>query len=131
MQPESARSRRSRPAPKCSPSARSRASKHCGRTVVLLGSSGAGKSTIVNGLLRDQSQLTQPVRATDSRGRHTTTNRMLLPLPESGAIIDTPGMRELQLWATEESLDRVFEEISNLAERCRFGDCSHKNEPGC
>ncbi len=102
-----------------------------GRTVVLLGSSGAGKSTIVNGLLRGQSQSTQPVRAADSRGRHTTTSRMLLPLPEGGAIIDTPGMRELQLWATEESLDRVFEEIANLAERCRFGDCSHNTEPGC
>ena len=102
-----------------------------GRTVVLLGSSGAGKSTIVNGLMSDQSQLTQPVRASDSRGRHTTTSRMLLPLREGGAIIDTPGMRELQLWATEGSLDQVFEEIANLADRCKFGDCSHTNEPGC
>lgn len=102
-----------------------------GRTVVLLGSSGAGKSTVVNGLLRQQRQLTQPVRATDSRGRHTTTSRMLLPLPDGGAIIDTPGMRELQLWAGTESLDQVFEEITILAERCRFGDCSHRAEPGC
>ena len=102
-----------------------------GRTVALLGSSGAGKSTIVNGLLRQQSQLTQPVRDHDSRGRHTTTSRMLLPLPEGGAIIDTPGMRELQLWASQESLEQVFAEVATLAEQCRFGDCSHKNEPGC
>ena len=102
-----------------------------GRTVALLGSSGAGKSTIVNLLLRQQSQLTQPVREYDSRGRHTTTSRMLLPLPEGGAIIDTPGMRELQLWASQESVEQVFQEIAMLAEQCRFGDCSHQNEPAC
>jgi ribosome biogenesis GTPase / thiamine phosphate phosphatase len=102
-----------------------------GRTVVLLGSSGAGKSTIVNGLLRESSQLTGPVRETDSRGRHTTTSRMLIPLPEGGAIIDTPGMRELQLWAGAESLDLVFQDVAALATRCRFGDCAHASEPGC
>jgi ribosome biogenesis GTPase len=102
-----------------------------GRTVVLLGSSGAGKSTIVNGLLQEEFQATGPVRASDSRGRHTTTNRMLLPLPGGGAILDTPGMRELQLWATEDSLDQVFQDVLRAAERCKFGDCSHENEPGC
>jgi ribosome biogenesis GTPase / thiamine phosphate phosphatase len=102
-----------------------------GRTVVLLGSSGVGKSTIVNGLLRDRNQLTAPVRASDSRGRHTTTSRMLLPLPEGGAILDTPGMRELQLWASEDSLDQVFPDVRMVAEQCKFGDCSHTKEPGC
>lgn len=102
-----------------------------GRTVVLLGSSGAGKSTIANGLLGDGRLATNTVRASDSRGRHTTTNRMLIPLPQGGAIIDTPGMRELQLWAGEDSLDGVFQEISSLAERCRFSNCTHAGEPGC
>jgi len=102
-----------------------------GRTVVLLGSSGAGKSTIVNGLLQQQSQPTAPVRASDSRGRHTTTSRMLLPLPQGGAIVDTPGMRELQLWATEDSLEQVFQDVLKVAERCKFGNCSHRNEPDC
>jgi ribosome biogenesis GTPase len=102
-----------------------------GRTVVLLGSSGAGKSTIANGLLGDERLATRAVRASDSRGRHTTTSRMLLPLPGGGAIIDTPGMRELQLWAGEDSLDEVFSEITALAEGCRFSDCTHTGEPGC
>jgi ribosome biogenesis GTPase len=102
-----------------------------GRTVVLLGSSGAGKSTIVNGLLQRQSQPTAPVRASDSRGRHTTTSRMLQPLPQGGAIVDTPGMRELQLWATEDSLEQVFQDVLKVAERCKFGNCSHLNEPDC
>jgi ribosome biogenesis GTPase len=102
-----------------------------GRTAVLLGSSGAGKSTIVNGLLQEPCQATGPVRASDSRGRHTTTNRMLLPLPGGGAILDTPGMRELQLWASEDSLDQVFRDVLTAAERCKFGNCSHANEPGC
>ena len=102
-----------------------------GRTVVLLGSSGAGKSTIANGLLGDERLATNAVRASDSRGQHTTTSRMLMPLPEGGAIIDTPGMRELQLWAGEDSLDEVFSEITALAEGCRFSDCTHTGEPGC
>jgi ribosome biogenesis GTPase len=102
-----------------------------GQTVVLLGSSGAGKSTIANGLLGEEKQPTRAVRESDSRGRHTTTSRMLLPLPGGGAIIDTPGMRELQLWASEDSLDDVFHEVSSLAKGCRFADCSHANEPGC
>lgn len=102
-----------------------------GLTVVLLGSSGAGKSTIANGLLGSTRLATSEVRASDSRGRHTTTSRMLLPLPEGGAIIDTPGLRELQLWASEDSLDEVFSEITALAAACRFRDCTHSGEPGC
>jgi ribosome biogenesis GTPase / thiamine phosphate phosphatase len=102
-----------------------------GKTVVLLGSSGAGKSTIANGLLGEEIQQTSAVREHDSRGRHTTTNRMLIPMPGGGALIDTPGMRELQLWASESSLDDVFAEIRKLAEGCRFGDCTHSSEPEC
>ncbi len=102
-----------------------------GRTVAFLGSSGAGKSTIVNALIGELSQATLPVREADSRGRHTTTNRMLIPLPEGGAVIDNPGMRELQLWATEDSLDDVFDDVAALASECRFRDCTHTNEPEC
>ncbi len=101
------------------------------RTVALLGSSGAGKSTIVNGLLGEARLATAEVRASDSRGRHTTTGSMLLAVPGGGAIIDSPGLRELQLRAGEEALDGAFEEISALSERCRFSDCSHTGEPGC
>ena len=74
---------------------------------------------------------TGAVRESDSRGRHTTTHRELIPLPGGGALIDTPGMRELQLWASAESVDEVFDEIAMLAARCRFADCSHTNEPDC
>jgi ribosome biogenesis GTPase / thiamine phosphate phosphatase len=102
-----------------------------GRTVAFLGSSGVGKSTIVNALIGEQSQTTAPVREADSRGRHATTSRMLIPLPEGGAVIDNPGMRELQLWATEDSLDEVFDDVAALASECRFGDCTHTNEPEC
>ena len=102
-----------------------------GRTVALLGSSGVGKSTIANALLGEQRQATSAVRAADSRGRHTTTSRMLLPLPGGGALIDNPGMRELQLWASEETLAETFEDIAAFAERCRFADCGHGDEPGC
>jgi ribosome biogenesis GTPase / thiamine phosphate phosphatase len=102
-----------------------------GRTVALLGSSGAGKSTIVNRLLGEERFRTAGVRESDSRGRHTTTHRELVPLPRGGALIDTPGMRELQLWAGEESVDRAFEEIAAVAAECRFRDCSHSGELGC
>lgn len=102
-----------------------------GRTVALLGSSGVGKSTIVNRLLGEDRLLTSEVRESDSRGRHTTTRRELLLLPHGGVLIDTPGMRELQLWAGRESVDRTFDEIAELASACRYADCTHSGEPGC
>jgi ribosome biogenesis GTPase len=102
-----------------------------GRTVALLGSSGVGKSTLVNRLVGEERLRTNDVRESDSRGRHTTTHRELVPLPGGGALIDTPGMRELQLWAGQDSVDRTFDEISAFAARCRFRDCSHAGEHGC
>jgi ribosome biogenesis GTPase len=102
-----------------------------GLTMALLGSSGVGKSTLVNRLLGEERQLVREVREGDSRGRHTTTYRELLPLRQGGALIDTPGMRELQLWAGQDSLDSAFAEIAELAGRCRFRDCSHVVEEGC
>ena len=102
-----------------------------GRTVALLGSSGVGKSAIVNCLLGEWRLLTNEVRASDSRGRHTTTRRELIPLAGGGAVIDTPGMRELQLWAGLDSVDQAFDDIAEIASRCRFRDCSHSGESGC
>jgi ribosome biogenesis GTPase len=102
-----------------------------GQTIALLGSSGAGKSTLVNRLLGEAKLRTAQVRARDGRGQHTTTHRELLLLPAGGVLIDTPGMREVGLWATAESIDRTFEEIAELASSCRFADCSHETEPGC
>jgi ribosome biogenesis GTPase len=101
-----------------------------GLTAALLGSSGAGKSTIANALTGG-TLATREVREHDSRGRHTTTARMLMALPGGAWLIDTPGMRELGLLASETSLDLGFPEIAALAEQCRFGDCRHKQEPGC
>ena len=102
-----------------------------GETVALLGSSGVGKSSLINQLLGYNRQSTQTVRVRDSRGRHTTVHRELLVHPTSGVIIDTPGMRELRLWDTSESLDATFDDLSSLAEQCRFRDCQHETEPGC
>lgn len=101
------------------------------RTVALLGSSGVGKSSIVNCLTGEELLRTAEVRESDSRGRHTTTHRELIMLPGGGALIDTPGMRELQLWAGEDALHQVFDEVTALAAECRFGDCSHMGEAGC
>ena len=102
-----------------------------GRTVVLLGSSGVGKSTLVNALLGENRQATGEVRADDSRGRHTTTARELLVLPGGGVLIDTPGIRALKLAAGEESMAGAFADIESLAAACRFRDCRHEGEPGC
>jgi ribosome biogenesis GTPase / thiamine phosphate phosphatase len=101
-----------------------------GRTAALLGSSGVGKSTIVNRLVGQELLRTHDVRETDSRGRHTSTNRQLIILPGGGLLIDTPGMRELQLWESGGRAD-AFTDISTLAEQCRFRDCRHGAEPGC
>jgi ribosome biogenesis GTPase / thiamine phosphate phosphatase len=102
-----------------------------GETIVLLGSSGVGKSTIVNKLLGRDAQVTQPVRQSDSRGRHTTTARELLRLPGGALIIDTPGLRELQLWDASDGVTESFADIEELASECRFRDCRHENEPDC
>jgi ribosome biogenesis GTPase len=102
-----------------------------GRTVALMGSSGVGKSTIVNRLVGEEVQRTQEVRLSDARGRHTTTHRELFVLPGGGLVLDTPGMRELQLLVSERGLRETFEEIEEVAARCRFTDCRHEGEPGC
>lgn len=101
-----------------------------GRTGVLLGSSGAGKSTMANALAGTE-WATREVRSSDSRGRHTTTGRMLMELPNGAWLMDTPGMRELGLLAGSDALDAGFPEIAALAADCRFADCGHAGEPGC
>lgn len=101
-----------------------------GQTVALLGSSGVGKSTLINTLTAGH-QLTQAVREDDQRGRHTTTSRSMHRLPQGGWLVDTPGMRELQLVDVGDALDDVFAEVAALAAACRFSDCSHESEPGC
>jgi ribosome biogenesis GTPase len=102
-----------------------------GQTIVLLGSSGVGKSTLVNRLLQEERQTTHAVRESDSRGRHTTTSRELFVMPGGAMIIDTPGLRELQLWNAAEGLTQTFADVDELAAKCRFSDCQHGNEPGC
>jgi len=102
-----------------------------GHTVAVVGSSGVGKSTLVNTLLGQQQQLTSAIRQDDSKGRHTTTARMLLPMAEGGLLLDTPGMRELQLVDGAQGLEQSFEDIQQLAQGCRFSDCQHGAEPGC
>jgi ribosome biogenesis GTPase / thiamine phosphate phosphatase len=102
-----------------------------GKTIVLLGSSGVGKSTLVNEFLGKPSLRTQPIRSDDDRGRHTTTTRQLIPLPCGSLVLDSPGMRELQLWEADEGMQTAFEEIETYARQCRFRDCRHRQEPGC
>lgn len=102
-----------------------------GHTVALLGSSGVGKSTIVNQLLEEERQPTKAVREWDDCGRHTTTRRELFLLPGGALLVDTPGLRELQLWADEDGLAATFEDISAFAPACAFRDCTHTREPRC
>jgi ribosome biogenesis GTPase len=101
-----------------------------GRTAALLGSSGVGKSTLVNALVGEELLATKEIRE-DGRGRHTTTHRQLVPLPDGGLVLDTPGMRELQLWDAESGLESTFQDVEELAAQCRFADCTHRREPGC
>ncbi|MDY6893061.1 MAG: ribosome small subunit-dependent GTPase A [Chloroflexota bacterium] len=102
-----------------------------GKTAAFLGPSGVGKSALINALLGIERQVTGEVRVADHKGRHTTSWRELFLLPSGGAVIDTPGMREIQMWADEDDLQNVFYDIEALAEECRFNDCQHYEEPGC
>jgi ribosome biogenesis GTPase len=102
-----------------------------GKTAAFLGSSGVGKSSIINRLLGENRLKVNSVREDDSRGHHTTTHRELIVLPNGGIVIDTPGMRELQVWGDESGLAAAFDDIEDIARNCRFRDCNHHDEPGC
>lgn len=102
-----------------------------GQTVAFVGSSGVGKSTLTNSLLGQSDIATQEIREDDAKGRHTTTHRALYPLPSGGWVLDTPGMRELQLTESAEGVAAVFEDIEELSMNCRFQNCVHETEPGC
>ncbi len=104
---------------------------HPGQTIALLGSSGVGKSTILNGLLGEARQKIGAVSLSDGKGRHTTTHRELFLIPGGGILMDNPGMRELHLWGEQEDLAESFHDIDTLAGNCKFNDCQHKSEPGC
>lgn len=100
------------------------------KTVAFIGSSGVGKSTLINRLLGEECLKTNTLRK-DDKGRHTTTHRELFLIPDSGMVIDTPGMRELGMWKAEEGIEHTFSDIEKLAEKCRFHNCTHTSEPGC
>lgn len=101
------------------------------KTAILLGSSGVGKSTLTNKLLGRDTQATNTIRESDSTGKHTTVHRELFILPNGGILIDTPGIRELQLWGTEEDLDANYDDIAELATKCKYSNCRHTSEQGC
>ena len=100
-----------------------------GKTIAFIGSSGVGKSTLINRLMGEDILATKTIREDDDKGRHTTTHRQLLLLPNGGIVIDTPGMRELQLYSGD--LSKTFEDIEEIALQCKYHDCSHGTEPGC
>jgi ribosome biogenesis GTPase len=102
-----------------------------GQTIALLGSSGVGKSTLLNRLAGREVMATSEVRAGLGKGKHKTTHRQLVLLPSGALLLDTPGMRELQLWDAEDGIEQSFEDIESLAANCRFADCRHETEPGC
>lgn len=101
------------------------------KTVVLLGSSGVGKSSLINNLAQKNVMKVNELRSNIDKGRHTTTHKQMFILPNGGLIIDTPGIRELQLWDAEDGISQCFSDIEKFAEHCRFGNCMHNNEPGC
>ena len=102
-----------------------------GNTIVFLGSSGVGKSTLVNTLYGEEVMKTSEIREEDSRGRHTTTSRNLIMLPNGAMIIDTPGMRELGMWNAESGINKTFSDIERYSQMCKYSNCTHTNEPGC
>lgn len=102
-----------------------------GKTLVFLGSSGVGKSTLVNTLVGEEVMKTNAIREEDSRGRHTTTSRHLIMLPSGAMVIDTPGMRELGMWEASSGIDKTFQDVEEFLGKCKFSNCTHTNEPGC